>query len=609
MNSSAAATTPTAPTEATVPTDARRNSPARPIRYWPALLIIALGGGVFAGLAAAPDSALARALAAVFRFDDPTLMRLFAVIVMPALVGLLLAIWWVFFSRARGAQLWGALIAAAALAIVALLLGDRFGKMFAVLWGVPATGAAAIVWSWLSRSWRESTREIGLGAVAALAFLPWLCVRSNGQVGDGMVSFSPRWKPLPDTALAGPPSAAKSAVKHVATTSQPASPGDWPGFRGKDRNSLVAAAAPPTTAAPREVWRRKVGLGWSSFTVIGNVFYTQEQRGNQECVVAYDLATGSEKWIHGDKNRFDEMAGGAGPRSTPTYADGRLFTFGPSGIINCLDAADGAVLWSKRDFAEKTPPMWGFAAAPLVVDGLVVIGLCGVGGVRLAAFDGATGANAWRVAGGRDGYSSPQLATLHGVRQILYLDGLGLTSHEVASGKELWRYDWPGNEPKVPTPIALDDRSVLVGMGYGRGMRRIDVLHDSGKWSAAERWASIKLKPKFNDFVVYQDHIYGLDEGVLTCISAGTGERKWKGGKYGYGQVLLTPPNLLISTEGKDGDSNEIVIVPASPDEPREVLKFPAVTGKTWNHPVWAHDRLLVRNGSEMVCFAWDRAN
>jgi outer membrane protein assembly factor BamB len=392
------------------------------------------------------------------------------------------------------------------------------------------------------------------------------------------------------TAPAGAEPAAPSAVETGT---------DWPGFRGPGRDGVVRGARIETdwsASPPAELWRRPIGPGWSSFAVHGDLFYTQEQRGEDEVVSCYSVTTGEPVWRHRDATRFWESNAGAGPRGTPTLSNGRVYTFGATGVVNALDASSGAVVWSRNAASDTGAklPIWGFSSSPLVVGGLVVVAPSGA----LIAYDLATGEPRWSRPVSGEGYSSPQLATIDGVEQILQLNGAGVVSVAPEDGKLLWEHPWEGYP--IVQPALTADGDVLIAVKDRSGTRRIAVARGPGGWTAKERWTSIGLKPYFNDFVVHEGHAFGFDGAILSCIDVADGKRKWKGGRYGHGQlVLLADQDLLLVLSEK----GELALVKAATDQFTELARFPAVEGKTWNHPVLAGDVLLVRNGEEMVAF------
>jgi len=267
--------------------------------------------------------------------------------------------------------------------------------------------------------------------------------------------------------------------------------------------------------------------------------------------------------------------------------------------LNALDSRDGAVLWTRNAASETGAkvPVWGFASSPLVVDDLVIVAVAG----RLAAYDRASGEPRWRGPDGGDSYSSPHLATIGGVAQVLLLSDAGATSVTPADGSVLWKHSWKGFTTLQPALTA--DGGVLIttsGATGGIGTRRLAVAHGAGGWTAEEVWTSTGLKPYFNDLVVHDGHAFGFDGGILACIDLQDGKRKWKGGRYGYGQLLLLSDQDLLLVLSEQG---ELALVPAAPGEFRELARFPALKGKTWNHPALAGDMLLVRNGQEMAAF------
>jgi outer membrane protein assembly factor BamB len=452
-------------------------------------------------------------------------------------------------------------------------------------------------------------------------------VRQDGINGNHNAKFGWRWAPSAEERLLaetnGPdtlPSSPSAQATSSATTSAPspsplpsasaqASPNstvpvvavkeaDWPGFRGPKRDGIVRGVkikSDWTASPPVQVWHRAVGPGWSSFAVNGDLFYTQEQRGEEEVVACYKASTGQPVWAHKDTARFFESNAGAGPRATPTLNNGRVYTFGATGILNVLDANKGTAVWTKNvsDDTGVKVPFWGFSSSPLVIGDVVVVAAAG----QLVGYDIATGNRRWLGPNGGGSYSSPQLVTIDGVQQVLLVSGAGVTSVSPSDGKELWQHTWPVNS--IVQPAVTADGDVLI-TSQENGARRISVAHNGSGWSTAEKWTSNALKPYSNDFVIHKGHAYGFDGRILSCIDLKDGQRNWKGGRYGNGQVILLPDQDLLLVLSEEG---ELALVKATPDQFTEIAKAPAIEGKTWNHPVLVRDILLVRNSEQMAAF------
>jgi outer membrane protein assembly factor BamB len=317
-------------------------------------------------------------------------------------------------------------------------------------------------------------------------------------------------------------------------------------------------------------------------------------------VSCYNLTTGQPVWRHRDAARFWESNAGAGPRGTPTFHNGRVYTLGGTGILNALDAQNGSVVWSRNAAADTKAklPIWGFAGSPLVVGNFVIVATAGA----LAGYDIATGTPRWIGPNSVGGYSSPHLSKISGVEQVLLLNSEGAISVGPADGKLMWKHAWKSDG--IVQPAVTADGDVLIGSGSGFGteigLLRLAVEQGSGGWTTKERWISIGLKPYFNDFVVHKDHAFGFDGPILSCVDLKNGEQKWEGVSYGHGQlVLLADQDLLLVVSEK----GELALVKATPDQFAELGRFKAIEGKTWNHPVLAGDILLVRNSEEMAAY------
>jgi outer membrane protein assembly factor BamB len=394
---------------------------------------------------------------------------------------------------------------------------------------------------------------------------------------------------------------AKSDANHAAGE---AAHNYWTNFRGPNRDGRYEERAIRTSGwgALKPMWKQPVGDGFSSFVVADGVAFTIEQRRTQEVVAAYQVETGRELWTRGWGGAFSPDDTGDGPRSTPTWDAGRVYALGAEGELECLDAKTGKVVWQKNILSDNGAqnPQWGTAASPLVVDDKVVVMPGGTSGKAFVAYNKLTGARVWSSQNDRASYTSPILATLGGKRQIVGVTASRMVGLDPADGSLLWSQSWSTQMGiNVAQPIVVGKNRVFISAGYGHGATLVELTPQGKGFDAHTVWENTNLKTKFNSAVLDGGFIYGLDEGILTCIDLATGERKWKGGRYNYGQVLYASGHLIVT----DGGSGEVALVKADPAQYAEVARFQAVSGKTWNVPALAGGRLLVRNGTEMACY------
>lgn len=378
----------------------------------------------------------------------------------------------------------------------------------------------------------------------------------------------------------------------------------WTDFRGPQRNGEYREGPlrvdwPASGLSP--IWKQPVGAGYASFVIARNRAFTIEQRGANEVVAAYDVATGRELWTNVWAAEFRESMGGDGPRATPTWFDGRVFALGATGELRALDEATGKVIWRTNILADAKADNlpWGMSAAPLVVGDGVVVLPGGSPNQSVVSYDRATGKKLWSTLGDVQAYSSPMLVTLLGVPQIIFFSASRLVGLSLDGSKELWAYPWPVmNGINASQPMAIDDSRVFLSSSYGGGAAVIELSRDADRVSVREVWRNTRMKNRFSSSVLHDGIIYGLDESILAAIDAGTGELKWKGGRYGYGQLLLADGHLIVLTENGD-----LALVRATPDRHEELTRFHVLDGKTWNVPAIAGGYLLVRNLAEMAAF------
>jgi outer membrane protein assembly factor BamB len=414
--------------------------------------------------------------------------------------------------------------------------------------------------------------------------------------------------PGPAPAPAPIPDATGNAAGVIPTTAAIAASSNWSDFRGPNRDGKYTER-PILTAWPNGVlkplWKQPVGGGYASFVTarIGNadLAFTIEQRGSQEVASAYDVATGRERWTSKWAAEFKEFMGGDGPRATPTYFNGYVYALGALGELRALDAGTGRTIWRTNmlEDASASNIQWGMSASPLIVDDNVIVLPGGPGGKSVVAYNHRTGARTWSSLDDGQAYSSPMLATIDGVRELLVVSGARLMGLAPNNGSLLWEYPWQTMQGiNAGQPIVIGKNRVFISSGYDQGAAVVEVTMTGTRGSIREVWKNNRMKNQFSSSVLHEGYIYGLDESILACLDAETGDLKWKGGRYGYGQIALASGHILVLTE--DGD---LALVRATPEKHLELARFPVLDGKTWNHPAFADGRLLVRNLKEMAAF------
>jgi outer membrane protein assembly factor BamB len=466
--------------------------------------------------------------------------------------------------------------------------------------GFLAVGAL-LFWLLVTRqvSWKFKT--ICLASVLAVVAAGILSIREIENTGNNNYVIRFRWQPTQDQRLA------EYQQSIVGKESEPvvldALAPRFTDFLGPSRNGIVPGSDLRSNLQqqpPREVWRRPVGGGYAGFVIAGGLAVTIEQRNDEEAIVAMDMQTGIDRWARTYAGHFKELMGGNGPRATPTVADDEVFALGAQGLLVALDLASGREKWKTNILKDANADNieWGMSGSPLVTQDLVVVNPGGGQGSAVIAYERLTGEIVWRSGEHEAGYASPVLANLAGEQQILIFDAKGVAGHALSSGQELWRFAFPTfNGINVGQPLALPNDQVLISAGYNSGAVLLQVSREGQQWKTDVVWRNKRLKCKMGSVIYHNGYLYGLDDGILACLDAQTGERLWKAGRYGHGQMLLRNDLLIIMAE-----SGDLVLVEASPEAHRQLASIPILPGgKTWNAPALADDWLLLRNHFEAV--------
>lgn len=480
------------------------------------------------------------------------------------------------------------IIALAAIAYAIILLKSEWKYEQVRSMGLIITGLVTylllLIW------WLAFSRATGRARLAGIAvfILPLLLFRLKGLTGDFIPIFEFRFAKR--AAAIGPAGKTDSTAKRT----------DFPQLLGPNRDAVIPGIElDPDWAKhpPQLIWKQPIGAAWSGFSIAGNRAVTQEQEGETELVVCYDILTGKRIWQAQNSGKYDTKIAGAGPRATPTIAGERVFTFGATGVLRALSLTDGAVLWTRELATElgRAVPEWGFASSPLALDDRVIVSIGAGAGKSLIAVNATDGKTAW-TAGDRDlNYSSPFLLDTP-APQLVMFNSKAITAHAPKTGAVLWEHEWGTGFPNVARPIPVGPGKVVFSSGYGVGSALLTITAGE-KWSVSQEWKTPRFQAKFSNPVLLDGHIYGVSDGIFACLDPSDGKVKWKDGRFGHGQGLLFGSLYLQMTE--DG---QLVLLRPTPEAANELGRIKVFDDKTWNTIAISGDLLLVRNDQEAAC-------
>jgi outer membrane protein assembly factor BamB len=461
-----------------------------------------------------------------------------------------------------------------------------------------------LVWFFLLSGLGAGSKLGGLALGVLLVVGLVSSIRKVELTGDFIPVFEFRWSPDSQALLKTRPPTQPNIPTISPLTADEERLGN-PGFRGPHRDGVLIEQliSENWQQPPQCLWRHPVGGGYAGFAVVGSLLVTLEQRGKEEALVGYDAGSGAERWRYQYQASFEDTMTGDGPRATPSVHENRVYSVGATSQFVCVEASTGKLLWHVDLLKENAMGIvdCGMAGSPLLFEDLVIIHAGTQNGSEssrsLLAFDRFTGKRVWGEGKEPIGYVSPCLLEIGGVPQVVIFDKTGLAGHDPRSGKELWRYALPTPQGVLAAqPILLPGDRIFFSAHETCQVAKIS--RAGSGWMAEKVWETNTLKCNFASAVWWGDCIYGLDKGILTCIEEATGKRKWKKSRLGHGQILRLGDRLLIQSE-----QGEIVLAVADPKAPKELGRFSALTGKTWNMPALVDGVLYVRNHHEMAAY------
>lgn len=384
---------------------------------------------------------------------------------------------------------------------------------------------------------------------------------------------------------------------------------DWPQWRGPNRDGKVKGFAEPKEW-PSEMtlkWKTTVGLGDSTPALVGNRLYVFTRQGDEEVNLCLDAQTGRELW----KDKYAAMAVTGppsrhpGPRSSPAVADGKVVTIGVGGVISCLDANTGKVLWRKDPYP-KVVPQFFTAMSPIIIDGMAIAHLGGKDNGGIIAYDLNTGNPKWQWTEEGPEYSSPSLLTVDGTKQIVTLTEKSVVGIGLADGKLLWKLPFLPERRAYNAATPIIDGENVIYTGAGRGTKAIKIEKKTDGFTAKELWSNTEVAPQFNTPVLKDGLLFGLsNRGNFFCINNQTGKTAWidstqtdRGGFASIvdvGSVILALPS-----------SAELIVIKPVEKEYTELARIKVSDKAVYAHPVIAGNRIYIKDEDSLSLWTID---
>ncbi len=374
---------------------------------------------------------------------------------------------------------------------------------------------------------------------------------------------------------------------------------DWPQWRGANRDGKVNGFTAPESWPPElsMQWRDSVGTGDATPVLVSDRLYIFARQGEQEVILCLDADRGVEQW-RSDYAAPAVTGAGArhpGPRSTPAVSDGKIVTLGASGILSCLDATTGKLLWRKDPFSGIVP-MFFTSMSPMIVDGLCIAHLGGAGNGAIIAYEMNTGNEKWRWAEAGPDYGSPVLLKMAGSKQIVTLTEKSIVGVGVSDGKLLWKLPFLPQRRAYNAATPIVEGNTVIFTGAGRGTKAVKIEKKGEGFVANELWINADLAVQFSTPVLKQDLLYGYSNtGTLFCLDALTGQTAWtdtiKHDRSGFAAILDVGPVIMALPS-----SSELIVINPVKEEYSELARIKIADSPTYAHPVVSGNRIYIRD-------------
>jgi outer membrane protein assembly factor BamB len=407
----------------------------------------------------------------------------------------------------------------------------------------------------------------------------------------------------------------------------------WPCWRGPaSRGVAPRAAIGKWSGALKPRWEKPLSTGWSSPVVDGQKVFITDRLRNEERLLAFDARDGNPLWSVRNRVDFEPHAVGArhgnGPKATPVVHQGRVYSLGIAGWLQCVDAAHGAVLWKHNlpaEFARQVPlpdgrayvngtenvivptspgqggavPLFGYTGSPLLADGRLILSVGGQRGGTVMAFDARSGDVLWKALDEHVSYSSPVPAAFGGVPQVVVMTGPRVVGLRLSDGALLWSHAFQIQyDESISTP-AIADELVLV-TGDSRPLTALRIRRDGEQFDKSLAWENNDLSSYLSSMLVHDGHVYGMaDDGRFACVRLRDGKTLWQGGEHGYYCSPVLAGEVLVCLN----DKGQLSLIAADPTGYRELARGQAASSQTWTMPAVVGSLLFVRSADRLACF------